>query len=393
LAIQETAIRRAIPSWRVPSMLRFRFVNQRSTSQWLLIATLLVYFAGCIVVYFRFVEPWVNGDSTVRVGADSDRYWDAVKLAQEDSSSSQLVTLGANFLGPVILGLLLKTGFTVMCFNFLLFWIALKVASSIEGVNSTVFGFLMVLNAELLPALTTLNKEILALLAAVLTAKYIYSGRRSIFLLLCTLVVSLLVRWEQLLIFVFFLLLMRSPLRHRPKLALATLVAALTVIYPLMFRIFGIDPSVFYYLIADAGLIVRLDTIQAAYGFPIVLPIKVLMLLAGRLVQPGFYAEGAFFKPHYVDFQQELSQPLGCIAILVVFTVALFKGKMRPQRRVALFSLISLIVASVAPFIQPRYAYPVYVLLSLELAKDTYPSLTQTLETQNRPLDLSVTDY
>jgi hypothetical protein len=350
-------------------MPRFQFLKPRPRSEWIFFATFLLYAILCLIVYFWLVQPWINGDLGPRVGADSDRYWQSVTDIQTDSADPDLVTLGGNLLGPVAIGLLLKSGFAVMCFNFLLFAIALKVAFSIEGVNKAAFGFLMLVNAELLPALTTLNKEIFALLAAVLSAKYIYSVKRSRILLAGALVVSLAARWEQFAILLLFLLANYPPFRGRPKFTVGVLIGALTVIYPLMFIVFGISPSVFDYLLEGAGVIVQLDAIQAAFGFPIVLPIKVLMLMAGRLLQPWFYWSGAFLELGFHDLQGQVFQPLGAVTMVVIFATAFFEGKMRLERPIALLSAITLIVAAVAPFIQGRYAYPVYILLSLELAK------------------------
>ena len=58
--------------------------------------------------------------------------------------------------------------------------------------------------------------------------------------------------------------------------------------------------------------------------------------------------------------------------MVVIFATALVEGKMRLERPIALLCTITLIVAAVAPFIQGRYVYPVYVLLSIELARNTF---------------------
>jgi hypothetical protein len=338
-----------------------------------LIATFLLYTCGCIFVYFQFVQPWISGAIDIRIGADSDRYWEAAQAMQQGGypaySLIGLTSLTANFFGPTVLILWLKSGFLILCFNFLLLFIAMKVAASIEHIRISVFGFLMLLNAELIPSLTTANKEILTLLASVLIAKYIYSTRRSKLLVLAAVIVSLFARWEQAGILILFLLLRHSFMRSRPKLALLLLITALTIGYPLLFTVMGIDPSIFDYLLEDAHFILTLNSIQMAYGFPIVLIPKILMSLAGRLAQPWFYWSGEFISVGFSDAQQQIFQPLGCLAMLIVFTVAAFKRKLSLRNPVALLIAITLIVTAVAPFIQSRYLYGVYVLLSLELAR------------------------
>jgi len=329
-------------------------------------------------VYFWLVEPWIAGDIDIRVGADSDRYWDAAKSASSGESWS-LVTWTGNFFGPVLLAVILKNGFAVMCFNFLLFGIALAVAACIRGVRVETFGFLMLLNAELFPALTTLNKEIFGLLAAVLTAKFVYSGSKSKLLIFAAFVMSVLGRWEQAAILLVFLIFYYCrPFKGRPRIAILTLVGGLTIIYPLLFSAFGIDPAIFDYLVENAHTIVRLNAIQAAYGFPLVLIPKIFMLLAGTLASPWFYWSGDFLRVGFEDIQQTIFQPLGCLAILLLLAFWILKGGFRLRQPITLLIVITLVVAAVAPFIQPRYAYPAYVLLCLENARMNARSLRST---------------
>jgi hypothetical protein len=280
-----------------------------------------------------------------------------------------LVTLSANFLGPVLVGLMLHNGFAVMCFNIGLFALAMKVAGSIEGVNKTVFGYLILLNAELLPTLITLNKEILALFAAVLSAKYALSAARRFVLLLATLVVCFLARWEQALILIVYLLIAHSPLRFRPKLTLGALICSISVAYPMAFRIFEVDPHIFDWLLKDANTILRLNSIQDAGGFFVVVVPKIFMSIAGRLASPWSYWSGAFLKEGFEDPQQQIFQPLGCLVSLILFAYAIVKGKLALKSPLSMLIAVTLIISAIPPFIQPRYLYPAYVFLCLEIAR------------------------
>lgn len=350
-------------------MPRFRMRFKRPYSQWLLIAVFILYTAVCVTAYLQYEVPWIKGESSVRIGADSDGYWREVTAARTGTGES-LVTLGSNLLGPVLLGQLLGNGFAVMCFNISLFVLAMKIAGSIPGVHKTLFGFLILLNVVLLPALATLNKEILALFAAVLTAKYVLSSRRSILFLAATLGVSLMARWEQAAILILFLLLMHSPLRSRPKLALGLLVCSISVLYPLIFRsIFHVDPQVFNDLIQNANTILRLNNIQAAGGFFIVILPKIFMSIAGRLATPWIYWNGSFLKEGIQDPQQDIFQPLGSLAFLLIFAYALLKRKLQLNKPLPMLIALTLVITAVTPFIQPRYLYPAYVLLCLEIAR------------------------
>jgi hypothetical protein len=213
-----------------------------------------------------------------------------------------------------------------------------------------------------------LNKEILVLFASVVTAKYVISTRKSILFFMTALGVSFLVRWEQALIFVLFVSLMRSPLRPRPKLMLGSVIFGLSILYPLIFHIFGIDPEIFSYLGEGANTILRLNNLQASGGFFIVVLPKIFMNMAGNLGQPWLYWSGDFMKGGFTDPQQQLFQPLGCLAFLLVFAYAISKRKLQLSRPFIMLMVLTMIVTAITPFIQPRYLYAAYVFLCLELA-------------------------
>jgi hypothetical protein len=346
------------------------FLRKRKWSDWLFVLSLIIYAAFCIFIYFHYVVPWINGDTQIRIGADSDRYWDYAKLTDE-SGGAPLFNLTGNFLGPVLMIRVLKTGFAIMCFNFVVFAIALKIVASIPGVNKTLVGFLFLANAELLPALTTLNKEIFALLGGVLTAKYLYAEKRSRFLLLMILAVSMFARWEQTAIFLLFLAFERLLFRGKPWLGIFTLVAAVTVMYPFIFRILNIDPHIFDGLMVDATTQIRIDDIQRAFGFPLVVVPKILMLLTGQLHSPSFYEPAHWWKWFVTDPQNWLFLPLGCLMYSIVFGIAVWTGRMKLTRPVALLSVLTLIISAVPPFTQPRYIYLMYTMLCIDIARPT----------------------
>jgi hypothetical protein len=343
-------------------------IKKRKWSDWLFVLSLIVYSLICVVIYFHYVAPWINGDTQIRIGADSDRYWDYAKLTDE-SGGAPLFNLTGNFLGPVLMIRFLKTGFAIMCFNFVVFAIAMKVMASIRGVDKTLVGFLFLANAELLPALTTLNKEIFALLGGVLTAKYLYAENRSRFLLVIILVVSMFARWEQVGIFLLFLAFERLLFRGRPWLGIFTLVAAITVMYPFIFRILNIDPHIFDGLLVDATTQIKIDDIQRAFGFPLVVVPKILMLLTGQLHSPQFYNPTNWWNWFVTDPQNWLFLPLGCLMYCVVFGIAVWTGRMKPTRPIALLSILTLIISAVPPFTQPRYIYLVYTMLCIDIAR------------------------
>jgi hypothetical protein len=359
--------------------------KRRSQAEWYLLAALIVYAAICIVVYFAYVAPWIAGDISTRIGADSDRYWEFVTYVQSLGSALFLFTTGSS-LGPVTIGFFLHYGFAVMCFNFLLLILAIKIAASIPNVNVGVFGLLLLINAELLPSLTTLNKEILALFSAVLIAKYLYSPRPSIFSLLGVLLVAAFSRWEAGAVLILYLFL-KFVFRGHPKTALVCLIIFITVAFPVYLRVLGLDLSSFDWLMQDANTILTLNKIEYAYGFPLVVIPKIIMVMAGVWVSPAYYTANPVFIRGFTDLQQQIFQPIGDIAMMAVFAYAVWTKRMRLTNPIAVFVATTLIVTAATPFVQPRYLYGAYTMLCIELARPKHLyGVTESTGTRMRKL-------
>ena len=363
---------------------RQNVLRKHPLAYWVFVTTAMLYAILCVAIYLRYVEPWISGETSIRIGADSDRLWAFAKEAQIHSADTQpLVSATSNLLGPVAIGISLRNGFAVMCFNFLLFAIAIKTVDSIPGVNTALVGFLLLLNAELLPALTTLNKEIFALLASVLTVKYLHSGKRSPLLLGMVALVSAFARWERVAILILYWLLRKVLFRERPRLAILCLIAAITIVYPVSFRLLGIDPHEFDWLMQGATTQIWINNVQDHYGFFLLVVPKIILLMTGELHSPQYY------DPHYwrdnfsLDPQNVLFLPLACLAFTIVVVFAVCTKRMKLNRPVAFISILTLIVTAAAPFTQPRYIFGVYVMLCVEIA------LPRDLENETNRGDLS----
>jgi hypothetical protein len=362
-----------VPKVRIPFL--SLLVQPRPLGKWLLIWMLCFYLAFCMWCFFEWEQPRLNHDTYIRFGADSPTYWDAVQYRSEHADSgSNLVSFTGNLLGPVAIGMLLKNGFAVAIFNILLFFIAIEIACSIPGVDRYLLVFLLAINAETAPALVTLNKEILVLVSALLLAKYIYAKRKSWFLLGPVLVLSLFARWEQIAIILLFFFLRRkgSFFKRNPRLAVVSVIAAITVAYPLVARLPGSGIGAFTQYTNGANTIVKLNHVQANFGFPIVMLPKILMDLSGELLRPATYIS-EFGTLGWGDIHSMFIIPLFSIALMTLLVVAYYKGKLNPRRPIALIIIIYILMTAVTPFVQPRYNYFVYVLLCLELAKKEDP--------------------
>ena len=219
------SISHEIPTVRIPFL--SLLLEPRPLRKWLFIWGFCLYLVFCFGCFFAFEQPRLNHDTFIRFGADSPTYWDAVKYrTQHTQTGSVLVSFTGNLLGPVLIGMVFRTGFAVACFNILLFFLAVEVACTIPGVDRYRLLFLLAICSETAPALVTLNKEIMVLVSALLFAKYIYSKRHSIFLLAAVFVVSVFARWEQIAILLLYLFLSRkrSVFRRKPWLAVFAVI-------------------------------------------------------------------------------------------------------------------------------------------------------------------------
>ena len=267
---------------------QLRLLRLRALDEWLFWASMFAIFALCLYLCFRYVEPSIAGLSEIRIGADSDHYWEAVDL-QRSGNGKTLVSFTGNFLGPTLIGLVFQTGFGVLCFNFGLLALAWKTAEGIPYLRKAVFGLLLVANAEIIPSLATLNKEILTLFASVLTVLYLTSQKRSWLLLFSLLSISIIALWEQA-VFLFMLLgIEHSRLRRHPWTTIFLLTILITVGYPFAFQLLGIDPATFDDILAGANTVRILNSLQNSFLFPLVVLPKIAMLTLGRLAQQQFY--------------------------------------------------------------------------------------------------------
>jgi hypothetical protein len=381
LAIPSTPLPRA-PSFHIASeapKVRVPFLSlllePRSLKKWLFIWTFCLYLAFCWACFFAFEQPRLNHQSYFRFGADSPTYWDAVEYQSEHADSGKtLIDFGTNLFGPVEIGTVLGSGIAVGVFNTVLFFIAVEIACSIPGVDRYRLLFLLMICSETAPALVTLNKEILVLFSVLLLAKYIYSERRSGFLLVPVLVASILTRWEQVGIILLFLFLQRkgSVFQRNPRFAVASVIATLTVIYSLITMIPGSGIAGFLRYTRGANTIAKLNAIQAHFGFPLVLAPKIILDLSGQLIRPVFFYHW-LSDYGFTDIHSAIIVPLFSAVLIPVLVIAYRQGKLNPRRPIALLIIIYLLVVAITPFVQPRYNYFVYVLLALEFAKKEEP--------------------
>jgi hypothetical protein len=375
LTIPSVQIPRAPTIHFAPQLLRIRvpflslLLEAKPLKKWLLIWLFGLYLAFCMGCFFKYEQPRLNHETYIRFGADSPTYWEVVNFRRDHAVNASLVSFTGNLLGPVTLGVLLQSGLAVAFFNIFLFYISVEIAATIPGVDKYKLVFLLAICSETVAALVTLNKEILVLLSAFIFAKYVYSEKRSWFLLSAALVISLFARWEQIFLILLFLFLRRkgSFFSRNPKLALFSVIGVLTVLYGLVARVPGSGLAAFTQYSKGANTIVLLNTIQANFGFPLVLAPKILMDMMGELLRP-FTFLALFELLGTGDIHSMIILPLFSISLVALLIAAYRKGLLNPKHPLALLMIIYTIMTAITPFVQPRYLYFVYVLCALELS-------------------------
>jgi hypothetical protein len=343
---------------------------------WLMIGAFGLYIAVCGVIFTLSVQP-IYGLSVYLVAADSDTYFSAAGLDQDKVGSepeqySDLVGLGGSVVGPVIIATIGRNRYGVAVINCLLFLLTIQVAAAVPGLSRRVFAGLLMLNALTVPALITLNKEILAIAGLAFFAKYLYSKKRPLWLLGVIVILSTMARWQQT-AFIFIYLVMEwrhSPLRQRPKTAIAALILFVSAAWAVIAWRFGGLIAAYASLQGEitSGTISRLNAIQSKGGFFLVVWPKILMNVSGRLVQVQYFAH-EWIESDFHDLQNTVIGNLHSIAMLLMLGVMVATGRFRLARPLVYFTFIYLILTSVSPLIQNRYEYPAYALLAMEMAR------------------------
>jgi hypothetical protein len=337
---------------------------------WLRLMALIGFLGLCVAIFFAIEQPIESYHSNLRLGADSHTYFAFTEMLQQNGTHNvEFIGLGANFIGPIAMALVLKTPFWVMVANIAMFLFAIEMCAPVKGLSRTSLGLLLALNATTLVSLVTLNKEIFALTASLLLCRYICTESKSKILLLAILIVGLLARWEQSAITLLFLFFRRdgSFFRRHPYAALLLLIAVITFAYPLALNSRNVDLTGFTDQAQDGNSIVLLNQVQSSFGYPLVVIPKAIKSLFGDVFVSTYWLTD-YLHQDFIDLANSLVIRLHCLAMLGIFLVALCKGKLKMSRPLPFFMALYLIITSANPFTQPRYEYPVYVLLCFELA-------------------------
>jgi len=344
-------------------------ILRQPIGRWLLVWVIAGYIVLCFALFFLYVKPSFLGANHLRIGADSYTYLVMAGVLHDgaDLKNVALVTLSGNFLGPVLIARLIPSLTGIACLNLTLFLIGLWIADALPGVKTGLFFFAMILNPLTTPSLLTLNKEILAFFSVMLLLRYVSSTNRSRLLLVAVLLTSMMAIWEQTLVTVFFLAVehKRSPLRGRHWLTLFFMIACITVLYPILVSTATVDMASLISM-ASGTIMPRLNEIQAHYGFALIVIPKILVNMWGMVLRPSYFWTD-YLHGDFADLQNYVAIPFHTVSMFIVSMIAVGRRKLDIRKQSVFWMAIYLVATAATPLFQPRYQFPVYVVLCLEI--------------------------
>jgi len=314
-----------------------------------------VYFLVTLAIYLLIVLPSLdvsgNDDiATYRTWADSITYLDYYREGE-----GALVSFTANLLGPVLIATLSGgNSFFIFIINLLGFSLASSALFSLYGLRGakrTLYAYAPMT----LFSIPLLNKEIIGVVGVILLMVYMKTRRVSV--LLASLLVSLLCRWENALMVVVFLVIERFEFtRRRVGFTLLWLVGMLGI--SALYVRFSAELEI-WELAADEGdTIAAILQMQREGWYWLVAPIKVAMTLFGNPQKWPQAIETFRFDNNLYSLVVLLQQVL-TLAILVYCLAKRMKPAWGWEVRF-IFSYVALF--AVTPFIQLRYFFPLWPL-------------------------------
>jgi hypothetical protein len=334
-----------------------------------------VFLYSVLAILFFFVvgRDALDGNIDFQFYADSLTYEKAY-LANSFSSVFEMVSVGNNYLGPILLlDAVGGSRFLVLLVNVsILFWSIRLVGKGKDPAALGTVVFLLFLSPITFFSLISINKEIISMLAMAFMVAWV--RRKKIGYVVLCLFCSLFVRW-QFTIFVLLVFISFSPLnflRYRRGWYIVILLLSLSVVYRLMLGVFaGVTDIAEIGGLQNEGTglytqFIRLQN-QGLY-FLIFVP-KALHAMYGLIFKADHLLSPA-------DFYNDVVVTLHCIAAFLVFCLVALKGRLRLNDNLVFIAVIYCAVFVLSPIYAPRYFYPVFFLLCLVLARPApMPSL------------------
>lgn len=318
-----------------------------------------------ILFYFFWGRLALNGEIEFQFYADSLTY-ERLYLDNYFSSVFDMIALGGNYLGPMlVLNLFGGSQLLILLFNIFLFYLSLKVLSSIKAYNWQIFVFFIFLSPITFSSLIAVNKEILLVVCLSFLVAYI-STKNIIFFILAFLM-SFLVRW-QLAIYMIMLLYSIShynPLRKKRLLYVILLLLAISVAYKFLGGSFeNVNDVAAQGAITNegSGLYSLFNELQARGLYFLVFIPKALQAMYGLI-----FKAGNIFNP--INIYNDIFITLHCLFSFLVLLTVFFRNMLKLNNDLVFAAVIYAVVFTLSPIYSPRYFYPVFFLLCAVLSQ------------------------
>jgi hypothetical protein len=349
--------------------------HRRSVSAWLVIGTFVVFVILTLGLYFEAVAPVADFWFQPYIAADAAAYWELSgvrpgALTAEKADSDSGPQFGGGSFGPVLQAKLFRTDLGVLLSNFAMLALMLWVVSTMKEFDLSTFTLLLLLNPLLISVVATLNKEIFAITGLILFLRYMTAKRYRFLLLTAAILVSFGGHWQQAAVLLMLCCLESrfSPLRNKPWAGVVTILLFFTVAYTLVFHLV---PIVIAALLAQAEAghtIVILDNIQGNFGFPLVVIPKILMNVMGYFSTPTYFLQRYWSEDFSNWYGQIFMQAQEFLTTALLFGLLIFR-KLPLKQPLVYLLVVYFILTAVNPMVQPRYEYPAYVLMCLQVAR------------------------
>jgi hypothetical protein len=349
--------------------------HRRSVAAWVVIGTFVVFVILTLGLFFETVSPVADFGFQPYVEADSNAYWElsgvkAGTFIPEKSDSDSGSQFAGGSWGPVYQAKLFRTDLGVLLSNFAMLALILWVVSTMKEFDLSTFTLLLLLNPLLFSVAATLNKEIFSITGLILFLRYMTAERHRFLLLTAAMLVSSGGHWQQAAVLLLLVCLESrfSPFRNKPLASVIFILLFFTVAYTVVFHLV---PIVIAGLLAQAEAghtIVILDNIQGNFGFPLVVIPKILMNVMGHLSTPSYFLQ-AYWSADFSNWYDQIFMQVQEFLTTALLLGMLIARKLPLKQPLVYLLVVYLILTAVNPMVQPRYEYPAYVLLCLQVAR------------------------
>lgn len=327
---------------------------------------LAMYCVMAVVLFFSYGLPSLEGQISQQLYSDTITYEEA---AHSSALDDELVSIGGNYLGPVlVLWLFDFNRILIHLFNLSILFFSAVIAFRHLNIDRSIFLVAILTSPLLFFSTFGVNKEIFLLPLSVCLLVY-FQNRRLIWLAL-SLFLAFFARW-QLVLFVLLVFLATSkitPFSKKRGWILIGLIGLLSIIYP--FLASEIFTSIEQISIEGAedevgsqasGVYPKMQEIQRSYGYFLVVIPKTMQLLIGFLGRFSIESIELDFWNNFVIMAECLHN------LFLLGFVFIFRKLDLSDDHFFLICFFAAVFA-LTPVFAPRYFFPIGIWLALWLA-------------------------